>query len=44
MEFCAQHLQLVGAAQGGPLRQNTDEALGALIAVLEAESAAKGGK
>ena len=32
MEFCAQYLQLVGAADGGPLRQNTGEALEALIA------------
>jgi len=32
MEFCAQYLQLIEAAGGGPLRQNTDEALGALIA------------
>jgi glutamate-ammonia-ligase adenylyltransferase len=31
MEFCVQHLQLIGAAAGGPLRQNTDEALAALI-------------
>jgi glutamate-ammonia-ligase adenylyltransferase len=31
MEFCVQHLQLVGAAAGGPLRQNTEEALAALI-------------
>jgi glutamate-ammonia-ligase adenylyltransferase len=27
VEFAAQHLQLVHAAQGGPLRQNTAEAL-----------------
>ena len=33
MEFCAQHLQLIGAAEGGPLRQNTGEALEALIGV-----------
>ena len=32
MEFCAQYLQLIHASAGGPLRQNTDEALGALIA------------
>ncbi len=32
MEFCAQHLQLIGAAAGGPLRQNTSEAVEALIA------------
>ena len=31
MEFCAQYLQLIGAADGGPLRQNTDAALAALI-------------
>jgi glutamate-ammonia-ligase adenylyltransferase len=31
MEFVAQHLQLIGAASGGPLRQNTAEALDALI-------------
>ncbi len=30
MEFCAQYLQLIGGAGGGPLRQNTDEALDAL--------------
>jgi glutamate-ammonia-ligase adenylyltransferase len=29
IEFAAQHLQLVGAAAGGPLRQNTAEALAA---------------
>jgi glutamate-ammonia-ligase adenylyltransferase len=33
MEFCAQHLQLIHAADGGPLRQNTGEALEALLAV-----------
>jgi glutamate-ammonia-ligase adenylyltransferase len=32
MEFCAQYLQLIAAAGGGPLRQNTDEALAALAA------------
>jgi glutamate-ammonia-ligase adenylyltransferase len=32
MEFCAQHLQLIAAASGGPLRQNTGEAFEALIA------------
>jgi glutamate-ammonia-ligase adenylyltransferase len=32
IEFVAQHLQLVGAAHGGPLRQNTGEALAALAA------------
>jgi glutamate-ammonia-ligase adenylyltransferase len=32
IEFCAQFLQLVGAADGGPLRQNTAEALAALAA------------
>jgi glutamate-ammonia-ligase adenylyltransferase len=30
IEFCAQHLQIVGAAGGGALRQNTGEALDAL--------------
>ncbi|MBA3812432.1 MAG: bifunctional [glutamine synthetase] adenylyltransferase/[glutamine synthetase]-adenylyl-L-tyrosine phosphorylase, partial [Caulobacteraceae bacterium] len=30
IEFCAQHLQLVHAAEGGPLRPNTGEALEAL--------------
>jgi [glutamine synthetase] adenylyltransferase / [glutamine synthetase]-adenylyl-L-tyrosine phosphorylase len=30
IEFCAQHLQIIGAADGGPLRQNTGEALDAL--------------
>jgi glutamate-ammonia-ligase adenylyltransferase len=32
IEFVAQHLQLVGAGRGGPLRQNTGEALAALAA------------
>jgi len=32
IEFAAQHLQLIGAAHGGPLRQNTGEALAALAA------------
>ena len=32
VEFCAQHLQLVHAAGGGPLRANTGEALTALAA------------
>ncbi len=32
MEFCAQYLQLVGAAAGGPLTANTADALEALIA------------
>jgi glutamate-ammonia-ligase adenylyltransferase len=36
MEFTAQYLQLAGAAAGGPLRQNTDEALGALEAAYPA--------
>ena len=36
IEFCAQHLQLVHAADGGPLRANTGEAL---IALAEAGSA-----
>jgi glutamate-ammonia-ligase adenylyltransferase len=30
IEFCAQHLQIVNAAAGGPLRANTGEALDAL--------------
>ena len=30
IEFCAQYLQLVGAADGGPLRRNTADALAAL--------------
>ncbi len=30
IEFCAQHLQLIHAADGGPLRPNTGEALEAL--------------
>jgi len=30
LEFVAQYLQLAGAARGGPLRQNTGEALEAL--------------
>jgi len=30
IEFCAQYLQLIHAAEGGPLRQNTAEALDAL--------------
>ena len=40
IEFCAQHLQIVGAAGGGPLRQNTGEALDALAA-MPAEAAAR---
>jgi glutamate-ammonia-ligase adenylyltransferase len=32
IEFAAQHLQLAHAAAGGPLRQNTGEALEALVA------------
>jgi glutamate-ammonia-ligase adenylyltransferase len=32
MEFCAQYLQLIGAADGGPLHPNTSQALDALIA------------
>ena len=39
MEFCAQHLMLIGAADGGPLRQNTDEALAALIAAAPSRRA-----
>jgi glutamate-ammonia-ligase adenylyltransferase len=34
MEFCAQYLQLVHAADGGPLHQNTGEALEELAAAL----------
>jgi len=30
IEFCAQYLQLIHAAEGGPLRQNTGDALTAL--------------
>ena len=30
IEFCVQYLQLIGAGEGGPLRQNTAEALNAL--------------
>ena len=36
IEFCAQFLQLIGAAQGGPLRQNTAEALAGLQAARPA--------
>ena len=32
VEFAAQHLQIVHAAAGGPLRQNTGEALAAIRA------------
>jgi glutamate-ammonia-ligase adenylyltransferase len=39
MEFCAQHLQLIHAADGGPLRQNTGEALEALAAALPQHAA-----
>jgi glutamate-ammonia-ligase adenylyltransferase len=39
MEFCAQHLQLIGAADGGPLRQNTGEAIDALLAAGSAPRA-----
>ena len=38
IEFTAQHLQLVHAAQGGPLRQNTGEALEALAAAYPARA------
>ena len=31
IEFCAQYLQLIGGARGGPLRQNTGEALAGLM-------------
>ena len=37
VEFAAQHLQLVHAADGGPLRQNTGEALAAIRAAGLAE-------
>ncbi|HLZ82568.1 MAG TPA: bifunctional [glutamine synthetase] adenylyltransferase/[glutamine synthetase]-adenylyl-L-tyrosine phosphorylase, partial [Caulobacteraceae bacterium] len=39
MEFCAQHLQLVHAAEGGPLRQNTGEVLEALAITLPRHAA-----
>jgi glutamate-ammonia-ligase adenylyltransferase len=39
MEFCAQHLQLIHAAEGGPLRQNTGEALEALATALPGRAA-----
>ena len=38
IEFCAQFLQLAGAADGGPLRQNTAEALTALAAAQPARA------
>jgi glutamate-ammonia-ligase adenylyltransferase len=38
MEFCAQHLQLVHAAEGGPLRQNTGESLAALAMAYPARA------
>jgi glutamate-ammonia-ligase adenylyltransferase len=38
MEFCAQHLQLIAAAEGGPLRQNTGEALAAFAAAYPARA------
>ena len=38
IEFCAQFLQLAGAAEGGPLRQNTAEALEALAAANPARA------
>jgi glutamate-ammonia-ligase adenylyltransferase len=40
VEFAAQHLQLVGAAAGGPLRQNTGAALAALRTAGLAEAGA----
>jgi glutamate-ammonia-ligase adenylyltransferase len=42
IEFCAQHLQLVHAAAGGPLRVNTGEALTALAEAGVAPAAALG--
>jgi glutamate-ammonia-ligase adenylyltransferase len=39
IEFTAQHLQLIHAADGGPLRQNTGEALEALAAADPARAA-----
>ncbi len=39
IEFAAQFLQLAGAAEGGPLAQNTGEALAALAAEAPARSA-----
>jgi glutamate-ammonia-ligase adenylyltransferase len=39
IEFTAQHLQLIHAAEGGPLRQNTGEALEALAAADPAHAA-----
>jgi glutamate-ammonia-ligase adenylyltransferase len=39
IEFTAQHLQLIHAAEGGPLRQNTGEALAALAAAYPARAA-----
>ena len=39
IEFTAQHLQLIHAADGGPLRQNTGEALEALAAAYPARAA-----
>ncbi|HEY1446931.1 MAG TPA: bifunctional [glutamine synthetase] adenylyltransferase/[glutamine synthetase]-adenylyl-L-tyrosine phosphorylase [Caulobacteraceae bacterium] len=40
IEFCAQHLQIIHAAAGGPLRANTGEALDALAAAGLAPAAA----
>lgn len=39
VEFAAQHLQIVHAAEGGPLRQNTGEALAAIRAAELAKPA-----
>jgi glutamate-ammonia-ligase adenylyltransferase len=39
IEFCAQYLQLIHAAAGGPLRANTGEALRALEAAAIATGA-----
>jgi glutamate-ammonia-ligase adenylyltransferase len=38
IEFTAQHLQLIHAAEGGPLRQNTGEALEALASAYPARA------
>jgi len=43
IEFTAQHLQLIHAADGGPLHQNTGEALGALSAALPQHAGMLGG-
>jgi glutamate-ammonia-ligase adenylyltransferase len=40
IEFCAQYVQLIHAGQGGPLRQNTGEALDALAGLAPDETLA----